>query len=388
MLGASLPRHKVNQMEKEYLSATHSAFDATLREQTIFDNIIHRPSSARPAILQSLKVLIPAKGLAYALLALYRQQVNCGFVLADPLNPTGKESKVFLDPHTGIEFQVMWNPDRELRGNRELLIERGVMAPKVDKEKLIHRDRDGRACFLCAHNIAFQNPAEILLPMQLGGKAYYAGANFAYLANNHFTVMSAEHHSQEYGPQILAAMTDLVNRTDGHFRAIFNGLGAGASIPWHEHLQITTEPFPIEHIRIRPSDVVRSLGNVQVSTPFYYLSVWTVEGRSSQAVEHEAHRIAARWHRADPAHHTLNIIATKQNEAFRLFLFPRDSRKRAGTGKAGTMASYECGGTLILSYIPKPGQPNQTNERKTFDAATLETVKALLAQIAPPRRAA
>ena len=216
-------------MEKKYLNKIHRHFRAGPQDKKLFSRIAAAPSRQRTQILKDVDKLIRGRGLAYGMLALYRQQVNCGFVLADPLKIAGKKIRRFKDKISGVVFRLLWNPDRELRKNHSLLIKRGVITRDVDKSKLINLDKKGKPCYLCRENIAIQNPAEILLPLRLAGKEYYAGANFAYIENNHFTIMSSHHRKQKYDRHILVALFDIVEQTGGYFRGIFNGL-AGASI--------------------------------------------------------------------------------------------------------------------------------------------------------------
>jgi hypothetical protein len=258
----------------------------------------------------------------------------------------------------------------------------GVIADNVDKAKLINLDKTGKPCYLCIKNIALQNPAEILLPIKLDGQDYFAGANFAYIENNHYTIINARHRRQSYEKRILAAIIDFVERTDGLFRAIFNGL-AGATILWHEHLQATTEPFPVESIRIREKDIVFHKSGLRVSRPFYYTPLWVVEGRNKNTVIDAAHHIIDRWQKLNPQNHTENIIAVKSGKLFRIFIFLRDTRRLAGEGKFGDMASFECGGVIVLSYRPLKRETGKPNEKKTFDNAGLDTVRRLLANVAP-----
>ena len=346
-----------------------------------FKRIARRPCSDREAILADVTKLAAHCGLAYALLALYRQQVGCGFVLADPTVPEGKEKREFTDDTCGVNFRLLWNPHRELRKNHALLIERGVIAEKVDQSKLINRDKDGKPCYLCPTNIALQNPNEILFPIEVCGEQYFLGANFAYIDNNHFTLMSTEHRCQQYRKHVLDVLADFVLKTSGHFRAIFNGL-AGASIPWHEHLQVTTAAFPIEAIQIRSQDVQFRRAGIRVARPLYYTPVWVVEGNRPAVVD-AADRIISEWEKSDTDYHTENVIGSACGEHLRFFVFLRDKRRLAGTGKFGDMASFECGDSIVLSYQPLPERAHETDERATFETASLNTVRRLLADIAP-----
>ncbi len=371
----------------KYIEDLHRKFGVFDEDQLLFEKIIETPTERREDILKDVYILRERVGLAYVLLALYRQQVNSGFVLADPLRPEGKEEKRFFDPDTGITFRLLWNPDRELRHNRQLLIERKVIAEGVDKTKLINPDKKGEPCFLCEYNIKRQHPGEILLEIDLAGDKYYAGANFAYITNNHFTIMSAEHRPQQYRKRILDVLNDLVDKTDGYFRSIFNGL-AGASIEEHEHLQVTTEKFPIEEIKTEDKDVVYNSNDIRISQPKYYVPVWTVEGRDKTKIEIAADRIIGAWHRLNEQDHTENIISAKSGHLYRTFVILRDKKKLAGdkAGKKGCMAAFETGGNIILSYDPKVENREETNERETFDRANLETVKRLLEEISPERQ--
>ncbi len=371
-------------MNHRYIEEVHNKFNASDETQSLFENIIELPSNRREDILKDVHVLIEHKGLAYALLSLYRQQVNCGFVLADPLNLKDKAEKMFFDSDTGVTFRMQWNPDRELRKDHELLIKRGVIAEKVDETKLINRDKKNKACYLCKTNIDAQNPGEILLDMDLRGEKYYAGANFAYITNNHFTLMSEEHRPQQYQKKILEVLNDFIDKTDGYFRTIFNGL-AGASIEEHEHMQVTTEEFPIERTRIENKSVTYENNDVRVSNPKYYCPLWVAEGTGKRKVEDAADKIISKWHGLDEQH-TVNIIATKSDNQYRIFIILRDRSKLAGKGKKGAMASFETGGSIILSYEPKVTIGKETNERETFDKANLETIKRLLKDITPEKQ--
>jgi hypothetical protein len=368
--------------EQIYLNRIHRLFRADSGDRELFSRIASASSEERKRILRDVAELIKRRGLAYGLLALYRQQVNCGFVLSDPLNFRGKKVKRFKDKKTGVEFRFLWNPYREMRKNQSFLIKRGIIAGDFDKSKLINIQKDGLPCYLCRENIALQNPEEILLPVRLAGQDYFAGANFAYIENNHFTIINARHRRQRYKKRILASLIDFVSRTDGFFRAIFNGL-AGATIIWHEHLQATTEPFPVESIRISRKDTVFHKRDLRISRPFYYIPLWVVEGRNKQTVIQAADRVITGWQNLKLKTNTENIIAVKSNGLFRIFIFLRDARRLAGKGKFGGMASFECGGSIVLSYKPKPGQKGKPDERKTFDNADIDTVKRLLTEIAP-----
>lgn len=245
---------------------------------------------------------------------------------------------------------------------------------------MINKDRKGKACYLCKTNIERQNPGEILLGIDLAGGKFYLGANFAYLTDNHFTLMSAEHRPQQYRKEILWVANEFIDETEGIFRVVFNGL-AGASIKEHEHLQVTTEEFPLERIKIKKEkDLIYESDGIRVFCPQYYLPVWLVEGKDRIRNEWTADKIIGGWQSLSE-HHTENIIAAKAGDYYRTFILLRDKRRLSGAGKKGALAAYEAAGKIVLSYEAK--REGEVNERKTFEGGSLETVKQLLKGISP-----
>ncbi len=313
-------------------------------------------------------------GLCAALLLLYRQQVESGFVLADPAETTNKEFYNIRDVVTGINFHIQWNPDRELRKNHKLLIDRGIIAQSPDTGELINKDEQGKACYLCPENIRIQNPAEIIYPVRLSDEEFFIGANFAYLANNHFTLFNQEHRPQLYRKEILFFLFDFLDKTNGCFRGIFNGL-AGASIEHHEHMQVTTEKFPVEDIIVSPEAIILNDDKIRISQPQYYTSLLLLESTVSGVIAKYADVFLSRWHELNPEYHTENIVAVKHQERYRLFIFLRDKRKLAGVGKTGAMASFEVSGNIVLS--------DSTTERTTFDNISLTSIRNMLVGIKP-----
>jgi hypothetical protein len=373
-------------MRNEYIEQLHRTFDVSQEAQGLFARIAARPTARREGILRDVNRLKRSVGLSYSLMALHRQQVNSGFVLGDPLEVEGRKCKTIPDPDTGITFRVQWNPHRELRKNHALLVERQVIAENVDGAKLVNKREDGTACYLCKTNIDEQNPGEILVGLELAGERFYAGANFSYITNNHFTIMNGRHRPQHYRKEIPRILNDFAEKTAGHFRAIFNGR-AGASILWHEHIQATTESFPIEQIRIDDAHIIHERGGTRVSRPDYYIPVYVIEGSDKERVAGITDRIIEFWHGLNQTDHTENIIAAKSAGQYRTFVILREANKLSAdkAGKKGALAAFETGGNIILSYQAEPGA-NDVDERETFERATLETIRQLLGEISPDRR--
>jgi len=280
-----------------------------------------------------------------------------------------------------MEFVVNWNPFRAMRKHHGILIRRGIISEDIDKSKLINKDSSGKACYLCPKNIRIQNPKEILLKIKLADEDFYAGANFAYITNNHFTIMNSEHLKQIYRRKILSIMLSFVEKTKGYFRIIYNGT-AGASIKRHEHLQATTEKFPVESIK--KSDCIYCQKQFKIFMPDYYIPLYLLESENKETLIDISNKIIKKWHSLSQ-NHTENLIFIKENKKYRLFIILRDKTKLSGKGKRGAIASFEAGGTIVFSCRPEKDNKDEIDERKTFENADLSTIKQLLKSVAPKR---
>ncbi len=362
--------------EDEYLKNIFAEFKVSKELEKIIRATIKMPVKKRCEILNNLRIILKRKGLSLALLTLFRQQVNCGFVLGDPL--IKREERIIEDRRTGIKFILAWNPDRELRKNHKLLIERGVISKSPDKRKLVNFDSDGKPCYLCWKNILEQNPSEIIFKIKLANEYFYAGANFANITNNHFTIMNSKHIPQLFRVKIIDFMSSFLKKTNGYFRIIYNGL-AGASIKAHEHLQATTEKFPIEAIK-KGRNLSKKDKEVSLYKPIFYIPLFLLESKKPEKIREEAETIIEKWESLSPDH-TENLLMTKTGEMFNLYIFLRDSKKLAGSGKVGAMASFEVSGRIVLSV-----SEGMINERKIFEKGGIEWIESIYNDIKPSEK--
>ncbi len=296
-----------------------------------------------------------AEPLLSRLVTTWKGQLESGFVLGDPDGPT--ETRLFPDPSTGITFRLRWLPHRELRTDTKALERRGILDPNRDEAELFRdpRDPSGRHCFLCPQNIEICHPAEVLVPVAAGGREWLAGANFAWLARNHFTVLTVDHVDQRFDRSVLAAMLEIHDETDGQFRVVFNGPYAGATIPWHLHLHATTDPFPIE--QLAPG----SEGSYPVPLRVF---------PATAAEDVLAH--VSRWEERDPSHHRVNVLVAPWQGSAAVFVILRDTRARNAAVK-GLKGGWEVAGDFAYS-----------EKRNWFEAADIEVVRGALAEIRPP----
>ncbi len=283
----------------------------------------------------------------------WQRQIEDGFLLGEPRSPV--ESRHATDPVSGVRFRFRWLPHRAVRGVAAELEKAGIYDPGCEAADLPIdiRDPSGRPCFLCAEMIRLCFPLERLIPLDAGGRAWLAGANFAWLGTNHFTVSSAAHEDQAWDEGVLEAMVDINRRTGGAFRVIFNGAGAGSSIPWHLHLQATTDPFPVEGLAAgRDADYPLPLRR------------FTAVGPADEFVRE--------WEAADPSHR-VNVMVAPDGDGPVIHVFLRDSRRPA-SAEMGAMASFEACGDLVF---------DDPARRETFDRADLALALRALADITP-----
>jgi hypothetical protein len=337
------------------------------------ERIRRLPSTDSPRLVSELLQLTREAGLAAALRALFRQQVEAGYVLFDPAEPTQLAEKSFPSHGHGPAFRLQWNPQRELRLNHALLIERGVIASNVDQNRLINRDTSGKGCYLCQHNIAIQSPAEVVLPLTLNGEAFILGSNFAPITDNHFTVIPGEHRPQHYHIGILQAGFELAAATGGSFRVLFNGR-AGASILGHEHLHATNTRLPVEALTPDSGLHLYRRSGLTISQPDYPLPLWLIEGDAAAAVAAAGDRLITAWQRLNQQRHSENLLLTFEAGRYRLFIAPRDLSRLTAPGRTAAMGSFETAGLLVLSH---------KSEKGLFDHTDAATMQQLLVTLTP-----
>ena len=297
--------------------------------------------------------------LTETLITTWRSQGRDGFLLSNPDGPDIEVQSV-SDPISGVPFRFRWMPHREIRTDIAELERRGILNPDRDEIGLFRdpRDPSGRFCFLCEENVRECNPMEQLIPLTLAGRRYFAGANFAWISRNHYTIMAAEHIDQDFTPHVLEAMIELHARTEGLFRVLYNGSHAGATIPWHLHLQITTDEFPVESLP----------AGADASYPTALRRVVAMTGTGA-----EAYDMAAEWIDRDPLHHRVNLLIAGPVEEPTAYVFARDTR-RSHAEEKGLMGGFEVCGDLVYS---------ETDKRDLFLHASAELARRVLEEIRP-----
>jgi len=351
--------------------------DSSLCKKIIFGSFLQKEQ-----LMKNLQFLLEKYSLDLVLKIVYLQQLKSGFILSDPANYFKAENQnSFYDPYTQICFLVQWNPERALRNNHSILIKRGIIKEHVDTKALINKDKKGKACYLCKKNIDLQNPKEIVLPLKLDEELFYIGANFASISDNHFTIFHMQHRPQKYRKKIFSIMMDFLNKTNGEFRIIYNGL-AGASIEAHEHFQTTSIRFPVESMKCNDQNIFYKHKDVQIFKPDYYLPLWIFEGEKKSELNCLLDYFIRYWHSSNPHEHTENVLGIKIDSLFRFFIFLREKSKLKSIEKTGAMATFETSGLFVFSEFLKRKVKGKS-EKHFFSSLTLDIIKNMLKGIAP-----
>ena len=351
--------------------------DSSLCKKIVFGSFLQKEQ-----LMKNLQFLLEKYSLDLVLKIVYLQQLKTGFILSDPANYfKSKNQKSFYDTDTQIRFLIQWNPERALRKNHKILIERGIIKEHVDKDALINRDKKGKACYLCKKNIDLQNPKEIVLPLKLDEEPFYIGANFASISDNHFTVFHQQHRPQKYRKKIFSIMIDFLNKTTGEFRIIYNGL-AGASIEAHEHFQTTSIRLPVESIKYNDQNIFYKHKDVQIIKPDYYLPLWIFEGKKESELICLLDHFIRYWHSSKSHEHTENVLGIKMDSLFRFFIFLREKSKLKSIEQTGALATFETSGLFVFSEFLKRKVKGKS-EKDFFSSLTLDIIKNMLKGIAP-----
>ena len=297
--------------------------------------------------------------LARFLIDTWERQATEGVLLVHP-DQASIEERIVHDEASMVDFRFRWMPHRELRTDIDELERRGIINPDRNESILFSdpRDPNGRQCFLCIRNITECNPMEELVFIELAGRAYAAGANFAWIERNHYTVMATEHIDQDFTPHVIDAMLELYMRTGGEFRVLYNGAHAGATIPWHLHYQITTEQLPVEMLPPgREAMYPAALRRIEI------------DGHGTA----EAVEVVNDWIDRDLEHHRVNVLVAGSTDRPVVHVFFRDTRLSHAAVK-GLMGGFEVCGDLVYS---------EPDKRDVFEDASVAVARQALEEIRP-----
>ncbi|MFC1592867.1 ROK family protein, partial [Candidatus Omnitrophota bacterium] len=193
------------------------------------------------------------------------------------------------------------------------------------------------ACRLCAE---FMPEIEKGIPWR--NYTIYMNPSPVY-PEHHFVLANKSHVEQSIDISIISDMIDFVSEAP-EFRIIYNGKGAGASIPQHQHFQGFAREMPIESVE---TNQLMAIDDVIISEPVNYpASAIIVESKDKFQLSKVIDKIRALLNNKDIA---FNILFTYKDEGmFRVFVYPR-GKETPGNYFSNTFGTPELSGSLTLT---------------------------------------
>lgn len=328
-------------------------------------------------INQRLLDIYNKHGLSITLDVLYQQQVTSGFI--SHTMETVQVTHVY-DDEFEVDFCAIFNSSRERR--TEAL---KMAPPKEDsKYKMVNK-----GCLLCMDNINWQQKGQ--------QKAFYwkssvTGNEFNILTNpypnfhKHFTIAGHTHRAQDLTHHQLFDMFHFLEQAEDYI-IFFNGKHAGASIPGHFHMQSCKEILPIEHAK---SKKVISSGKIRIDLLNYPAPVFKVQTSDLETMIKKGNRLINLWQNSDDKNiHSINLIATKRDNKYQLYIIPRDINKTKIAWTNCKPASVEMGGRIVWSHdedksIFNKIKNNQKVRVENLQLTGAQVIKRILSEISPP----
>lgn len=288
------------------------------------------------------------QNMATCLQTLYHWQCDTGFISPE-IKAYLNETHTIPIPQGHIKIQL--NPSRQNRGISPI--------PNPSPRHLIPY-RGGVPCFCCLDNIRIQWPTE--RGWQLPNLPLIALPNPSPIFPTHFTLVTPDHIPQVMRGSWCAQLAE----TLPGFWVIQNGPNAGATNPWHLHLQVFEAVLPIETMPIiQESDQVYS-----TAIPF----VFKLIGPATPHFYTWLDRIIEHFHAANP-HHRMNILVKSIDKMIHVVIALRHTDHKTTLYTTGQPGYAEIGGFIT------PATHDRFSNWCTRGAALYDQ---LMSDISPP----
>jgi diadenosine tetraphosphate (Ap4A) HIT family hydrolase len=313
-----------------------------------------------------LEQLRQAEGLSAALHALMTDQIESGFI-RDELSAIERfRLPCAFAPER--EFSAQFNPARAQRFH----------GADTDKPRatLINDN-----CFLCAENVQWQHQgAELGFEITEGTGHYVAWMNPYPILPCHTVIASRNHRPQSWKQPGSRSLPDLVNDLVQFSQQLpgwigfYNGVGAGASIPYHLHFHFLPRPDGYEEMPIERA-AREHCANPHVDT--HYPLSFMHWGGSAASVLIQAQQWLEDWNQGSGAmdEATANIIACSADSGdLDLYFIPRHQRRARAEGLQGVVGGFEAMGEIVCST-------REEKHRLDSGQVDYEAIAAMLRQV-------
>ncbi|HXV18998.1 MAG TPA: DUF4922 domain-containing protein, partial [Candidatus Omnitrophota bacterium] len=199
--------------------------------------------------------------------------------------------------------------------------------------------------------------------------------------DRHFVVAAVDHTPQVLDQKAIEDMVALAREAKDH-RILFNGIGAGSSVPSHRHIQMVTYPFPIENEYYFPLQTVKRDGEVFTYRVNHYpRELYAFQSSNASALARTIHeKIAVLQLRQIP----YDLLFVRQDYGpVRAYLFALNPKRRYGFSGVHQSSGYifapaqNAAGEPVglydeLNPDSYPGSPEEREDR------ALEAIKGYL----------
>jgi hypothetical protein len=335
----------------------------------------------------ALQAELERLSLPEALQTLHDQQMDAGFII-DDLSDV-RYFQCFADSSEAY-FIGQYN---HRRANRAAGSGRSVPPPGVATKRT-----PLTKCYLCADNVRWQSRGgQMYFQFKVNGNIYNALCNPFPFMPTHITIAASEHEPQTWhksvewrGDKIERLVRDLyevAHQLPGYV-CFYNGVGAGASIEEHFHLQAFQIPdghglFPLQHIasdvesRTRAATMMSDdISTTVIDSKDYPLTAFRIKGDRHKTIKAVVERIK-RWSAVVSESASANITAIWESGELVLYLIPRNRFYSRSTGMSGTVGGLEVLGEFIFCT---PEESESINTQKVH----FKYMEAILRGVRPP----
>ncbi|MFA5879497.1 MAG: DUF4922 domain-containing protein [Candidatus Margulisiibacteriota bacterium] len=302
------------------------------------DNLISKLSGLKWDDFQKelAKIYHQTKDLNLVLDLLWQTQLAAGFISKDVFAYVNNITKI-ESPNEKIKFVIECNPAR---------LNRGTSASKIVNPVNILPGKN-IPCFCCLENIKAGWPIERGFEITLNKKQYVFLPNPAPLFSKHFTLAAKTHQAQIMDiSAVLAASAKIKNLWVAQ-----NGANAGASNPWHLHLQIADVEFPITNIPALISKNTKFVDSYLISEKLDYLfSVYRFKfDYASPKVVNYLTKLQNYYLSLDP-NNRLTYVVKNSGNGFELYITLRSALKEKVASYSENVGYPEPLGFLATPY--------------------------------------
>ena len=249
-------------------------------------------------------------------------------------------------------YRIQYNEKR-----RDRFAGAGLGPDKMPLGRATH-DMGDLQCFLDAPNVAWQQRGiQLTYSVRLNGRVYDFLCNPFPFGKNHVTVASSQHESQELGTdaerfrRVFADIYELAQRLPTYV-IMFNGVGAGASIPGHLHFHAFQQipgqpPYPLQYAAAQAEELSDKTSYLHIGDDLYPLTAFRLHGTPDAIIPHLV-TLAHKWRLLAGAAATENVIALTERGHLSVYYIPRDRFIRA-RGFPTAVGGLECFGEFIFS---------------------------------------